>query len=63
MIDGDAIEAWLSDGRHRLPRVPTASAERYTDGHTSVWSKGQELLLERDGRSPRCSESQARPPG
>lgn len=60
--DGDAIEAWLADGRHRLPQVPAASGARYTDGRVSVWNKGQEVLLERDGGSWRCTESRPRTP-
>jgi heat shock protein HslJ len=60
--DGDVIEAWLADGRHRLPQVPAASGARYTDGRVSVWNKGPEVLLERDGRSWRCTETQARTP-
>jgi len=60
--DDDAIEAWLADGRHRLPQVPAASGTRYTDGRVSVWNKGPEVLLERDGRSWRCTETQARTP-
>ena len=54
----DAVDAWLSDGRHRLTRAPTASGARYTDGQVSVWNKGAELLLERDDRSWRCTEQQ-----
>ena len=61
-VDGGAIEVWLADGRHRLPQVPAASGARYTDGGVSVWNQGPEVLLERDGRSARCTESQAGTP-
>jgi heat shock protein HslJ/membrane-bound inhibitor of C-type lysozyme len=57
-LDGDAVEAWLSDGRFRLPRVPAASGVRYADGGLSVWSKGAEVRLERDGQVWQCVESQ-----
>jgi heat shock protein HslJ/membrane-bound inhibitor of C-type lysozyme len=60
--DGDAIDAWLPDGRRRLTRVPTASGARYTDDQVSVWDKGTEVLLERDGRSWPCAENQPRAP-
>jgi heat shock protein HslJ len=58
----DAVDAWLSDGRHRLTRAPTASGARYTDGQVSIWNKGAELLLERDDRSWRCIEQQPAAP-
>lgn len=61
-VDGDAVEAWLDDGRHRLPHVPAASGARYSDGRVSLWSQGPEVLLERDGRSWRCTESRVRTP-
>jgi len=61
-LEGDAVETWLSDGRHRLPRVPAASGARYTDGRVSVWNQGAEVLLERDGRAWRCIESQPSSP-
>lgn len=61
-VDDDAIEAWLADGRYRLPRVPATSGARYSDGSVSVWSHGPEVLVERDGRSWRCAESQVRTP-
>lgn len=61
-VEPDAVDAWLSDGRRRLPRVPTASGARYTDGDVSVWNKGAEVLLERDGRAWRCVESQPSSP-
>jgi heat shock protein HslJ/membrane-bound inhibitor of C-type lysozyme len=60
--DGEAVDAWLSDGRRRLPRVPAASGARYTDGQVSVWNKGAEVLLEREGQSWQCQENQPRGP-
>ncbi len=61
-IEGDTIDAWLADGRRRLTRVPTASGVRYADDQVSVWNKGTEVLLERDGGSWRCAENQASSP-
>ena len=60
--DEEAIDAWLPDGRHRLPHVPAGSGARYTDGRISVWNKGTEVLLERDGQSWQCRENQPREP-
>ena len=60
--DDEAIDAWLPDGRHRLPHLPAASGARYTDGRVSVWNKGTEVLLERDGQSWQCRENQPREP-
>jgi heat shock protein HslJ/membrane-bound inhibitor of C-type lysozyme len=60
--DGEAVDAWLPDGRRRLTRVPTASGARYVDDQVSVWNKGTEVLLERDGRSWHCAENQPRDP-
>jgi heat shock protein HslJ/membrane-bound inhibitor of C-type lysozyme len=57
---GEAIDAWLPDGRRRLARVPAASGARYTDGQVSVSTSGTRVLLERDGRSWRCAENQPR---
>ena len=57
----DAVDAWLSDGRHRLTRA-TASSARYTDGQVSIWNKGAEVMLEHDGRSWRCTEQQPAAP-
>jgi heat shock protein HslJ len=61
-LQGDAIEAWLAEGRRRLARVPAASGARYADGEVSVWNKGEELVLEREGRTWRCVESRTGAP-
>jgi putative lipoprotein len=60
--DDDTIDVFLPDGRRRLPRVPAASGARYTDGQVSVWNKGSEVLLERDGRAWQCTENEPRSP-
>lgn len=33
-----------------LPRVPSASGEKYSDGRTTLWIKGGEAYVERDGK-------------
>jgi putative lipoprotein len=57
---GEAIDLMLPDGRRRLPRVPTASGERYAGGGVSFWSKGREATLELDGRAHACTENRRR---
>jgi heat shock protein HslJ len=61
-VGEDAVDAWLPDGRRRLPRVPAASGARYADDQVTVWNKGTDVLLERDGRSWVCAETDARSP-
>jgi heat shock protein HslJ len=61
-VGEDAVDAWLPDGRRRLPRVPAASGARYADDQVTVWNKGTDVLLERDGRSWLCVETDARSP-
>lgn len=34
-----------------LPETPSASGAKYTDGETTFWSKGEEALLEADGKT------------
>jgi putative lipoprotein len=34
-----------------LPETPSGSGAKYTDGKTTFWSKGEEALLEADGRT------------
>ena len=36
-----------------LPEVPAASGAKYSDGRTTFWSKGEEAVVELDGRSYR----------
>lgn len=39
------------DGEHlRLPRVPAASGEKFHDGETTFWMKGNLAFLKREGR-------------
>lgn len=56
-VDADAVDVALPEGRRRLARVPAASGARYTDGQVVFWSKGAEAMLERDGRTWRCTEN------
>jgi putative lipoprotein len=57
---GETIDLVLPDGRRRLPRVPTASGERYAERGVSFWSKGREATLELDGRTHACTENRRR---
>jgi putative lipoprotein len=36
-----------------LPEAPAASGAKYSDGRTTFWSKGEEALVEHDGRTYR----------
>jgi heat shock protein HslJ/uncharacterized membrane protein len=57
---GETIDLVLPDGRRRLPRVPTASGERYAERGVSFWRKGREATLELDGRTHACTENRRR---
>jgi heat shock protein HslJ/uncharacterized membrane protein len=57
---GESIELALPDRRYRLPRVRTASGARYADRGISVWSKGQEAILDLEGRVYACRENRRR---
>jgi putative lipoprotein len=57
---GEAIDLILPGSRRRLPRVSTASGERYEERGVSVWSKGREATLELDGRTYTCVENRRR---
>ena len=55
-----AADVELPDGVRRLARQPAGSGARYSDGTVVAWNKGREALLERDGRTYRCTENHAR---
>jgi heat shock protein HslJ/uncharacterized membrane protein len=57
---GEAVDLILSDRRHRLPRVPTASGVRYAGAGVAVWTKGREAILDLDGRVSTCVEDRRR---
>lgn len=52
----DTARAWvfLPDTTLQLSRVPAASGTKFTDGTTVFWSKGEEAVLERPGRTYRA---------
>lgn len=43
----------LAAGPVTLPKAPSGSRARYTDGTTTFWSKGAEATLEGPGQAPR----------
>jgi uncharacterized membrane protein len=51
----DVMWVLLPDRTVDLGRVPTASGARYSNGSVSYWNKGDELVLEVDGRSVTCT--------
>jgi putative lipoprotein len=48
--DPRGLFLFLPDSTVLLPEVPAASGAKYSDGRTTFWSKGEEALIERDGR-------------
>ena len=55
-VGPEAALLLLPDGARRLPHAPSASGARYAgDDGTVFWSKGQEAMIEVDGRArPGC---------
>ncbi|HEY6362032.1 MAG TPA: MliC family protein [Vicinamibacterales bacterium] len=51
---GDRVTLELSDRNVTLPHVVAASGARYSDGVSTFWNKGNEAMLELDGRSRSC---------
>jgi membrane-bound inhibitor of C-type lysozyme/uncharacterized membrane protein len=59
----DQITLYLPDGSLLLARQVSASGSRYSDGETSLWSKGNEARLELGpGRIRSCVLNRARAP-
>jgi putative lipoprotein len=53
--DPRGIFLFLPAGTLLLPETPAASGAKYTDGRATFWSKGEEALLEVDGKAyPNC---------
>jgi heat shock protein HslJ/membrane-bound inhibitor of C-type lysozyme len=53
----DAIDATLGGTATRLPRVRAGSGAKYSDGALTVWNKGTEILVERNGTRQTCTEN------
>lgn len=51
----DGEEAWVfrPGGTVRLPRLPSASGSKYSDGSATLWTKGQQAFLEEGGKTHR----------
>jgi len=59
--EDDAITVFLPGETVRLPHVPTASGAKYSDGTVTLWTKGNEVLLEVVGEDPvNCLENRRR---
>jgi Membrane-bound lysozyme-inhibitor of c-type lysozyme len=56
----DLIDLVMPGQRHRLVRAPTASGTRYAKGGIAVFSKGDQAILDLDGRIYRCVENPQR---
>lgn len=51
-IGTDAVVAVLPDQEAMtLPRVESASGARYSDGTTTLWNKGDEIMVEVNGET------------
>ncbi|AEB09075.1 MliC family protein [Desulfobacca acetoxidans] len=48
--DEDSVLLTLEGKPMKLPRVVSASGDRYSNGRTSVWLKGNEAFIEIDGK-------------
>lgn len=47
----DTVTVTLPDDTVTLPRVESASGARYSDGTTTFWNHGDEVLVEVDGKT------------
>jgi putative lipoprotein len=56
----DAMDLVLGDRRQRLTHVRTGSGAEYAADGMSVWTKGQEAMLEMQGRVTTCRENRRR---
>jgi membrane-bound inhibitor of C-type lysozyme len=49
--DLDSVVVDIGSQRLRLPHVPAASGAKYSDGTTTFWAKGDQVLLEGAGET------------
>jgi putative lipoprotein len=62
-LDPDADQLWLflPGEAVQLPRVPSGSGAKYSDETITLWSKGNEAVLElADGTTVECTENRRR---
>lgn len=52
LLRENAITIDLHEGGRKLPRVPSASGAKYSDGSLTFWTKGGSALFERSGEAP-----------
>ena len=54
-VEGERSVILVGEGlRLKLPQVRAASGARYSDGRTTVWLKGKDALVVRQGDRRRC---------
>ena len=58
------LEADLTLGgkEYRLPRTPSGSGARFSDGKTVFWTKGNDAKLEIEGRAVSCTTEETGAP-
>ena len=56
-VGGQKVVVDVGDGDIILPRVQAAEGSKYSDGTRTFWFKGDELIIESDGKTPydRCT--------
>jgi putative lipoprotein len=50
-FDREKATVFLEGRTLELPHVPSASGAKYSDGTNTVWSKGNDAIVEIDGKS------------
>ncbi len=59
--EGEGVRLYLPGGELFLRETPSASGAKYGDGKNLFWQRGEEALLELEGRPPtRCRENPRR---
>ena len=53
-VEGESAWLFLPQGSKRLPSVPSGSGAKFSDGSATYWGKGEEALLELDGKTYRA---------
>jgi len=52
-VEGESAWLFLPQGSKRLPSVPSGSGAKFSDGSATYWSKGEEALLQLNGKTYR----------
>jgi uncharacterized membrane protein len=56
----DSVDLYLPDDIRRLSRQPSGSGVKFTDGAVSVWSHGEDAILQDGARSYSCRQERQR---